>query len=89
VTVREAAVRLELGLSTVYDLIARGRLGAYRHGGTYRVAEADLVAYLASARVRANEPARTPVKPAGDWRAAYRAREARRAAERSAREDRP
>jgi excisionase family DNA binding protein len=78
-TVSEVAKRLGLGLSTIYDLIARGKLQAYKHGGTYRVHESDLVAYLASVRVQTETPARTPatVPSRSDWRAQWEARKAR------------
>ncbi len=48
-TVRQAARRLEVAPSTVYSLVAAGKLQASRHGvkrGTIRISEEQLAAYL-------------------------------------------
>lgn len=50
-TVREAARRLNLSPSTVYELINRGKLMCHRVGcgrGVLRISEDDLESYLAS-----------------------------------------
>jgi excisionase family DNA binding protein len=47
-TVRQAARRLEVAPSTVYALVAAGKLRASRHGvgrGTIRISEEQLTAY--------------------------------------------
>ena len=65
--VREAAERLEVSVSTVYAMVARGKLRCSRVGvgrGVIRISEDQLAEYL-----RANEPSeaqppsnRTPLK---------------------------
>jgi excisionase family DNA binding protein len=54
-TVAQAANALNLSVSTVKDRIRLGQLRAYKDGFLWRVAEADLDAYLAALR-RASEP---------------------------------
>jgi excisionase family DNA binding protein len=52
-TVRQAARRLEVAPSTVYSLIAAGKLQASRHGvkrGTIRISEDQLAAYQTETR---------------------------------------
>ena len=52
-TVREVAKRLNIAASTVYELIQAGKLAALRFGaagGTLRVTEDDLQAYISGAR---------------------------------------
>ncbi len=59
--IREAAVRLEVKPSTVYQLCSAGRLPHVRIGvgrGTIRISESDVEAYLRSARVEAREAGR-------------------------------
>ena len=46
-TVAETAEQLRVCTKTVVRLIARGRLRAQRVGSRYRIAEADIRAYLA------------------------------------------
>lgn len=49
--VRSAAARLEISASTVYALVAAGKLGCTRHGvgrGCIRISQAQLEAYLMS-----------------------------------------
>jgi len=51
--VKDVAERLEVGVSTVYQLIAEGRLDCDRHGvgrGTIRVSEEQLAEYRAAGR---------------------------------------
>lgn len=48
--VAEVVLRLNLKKSAVYALLASGALPHYRVGGTIRVSEEDLAAYLSSAR---------------------------------------
>lgn len=86
-TPAQVAERLAIGRKTVYALCAAGKLPHVRHGvgrGTIRVAEADLLIYLASCRAMppvSSRPPRAsssltpkPVVPAsGGWRAAWRA----------------
>jgi excisionase family DNA binding protein len=53
-TVAEVAALLQVGGSTVYALISKGLLPAYRVGpakGGIRVSQADLKAYLESVRI--------------------------------------
>ena len=50
--VRGAAARLEVSPSTIYSLIATGRLGHYRVGlgrGAIRISEEHITAYLVAA----------------------------------------
>lgn len=52
-TVKEVAARLKISVSGVYALIASGKLSAYglgAHGGSLRISEPDLEAYLATCR---------------------------------------
>jgi excisionase family DNA binding protein len=56
--VKQVAKRLEVSISTIYSLIASGKLRHYRIGngrGVVRVSEERLAAYLKS-----SEPAVTP-----------------------------
>jgi len=62
-TVSEVAKLLRLGESTVYELIAKGKIGAFRIGpanGGIRISQDDLDAYLASSRVEAEDEGTTP-----------------------------
>ena len=63
-TVPEACGRLRVGRSTLYDLVAAGRLPAYRVGlgrGKVLISERDLSSFLADCRV---DPAGSAPKPA-------------------------
>lgn len=46
--ITEVADRLGLGRTTVYALIQRGDLASVRIGGSRRVRESDLLAFMAS-----------------------------------------
>jgi excisionase family DNA binding protein len=64
-TAKEAAARLEVGLSTVYLLCERGQLSHARIGagrGTIRISEDDLRAFLESCRAGKPAPARFELK---------------------------
>jgi len=65
--VREVAQRLCCAVSTVYQLIDTGKLGAFhigRSGGAIRVSEEQLREYLESSRTVPNVPAtRKPPRP--------------------------
>ena len=70
-TVREVAERLGIGESTVYQLVACGRLGSHRLGlgrGTIRITSEDVDAYLDSCRHHVSEdddeepPRQTPLR---------------------------
>jgi excisionase family DNA binding protein len=51
-SVKEVAGRLGVSEQTVLKLIERGELATSRVGRQYRVAEADLAAYLERTKVR-------------------------------------
>jgi excisionase family DNA binding protein len=51
-SVKEVAERLAVSEQTVLKLIERGELATSRVGRQYRVAEADLAAYLERTKVR-------------------------------------
>jgi excisionase family DNA binding protein len=64
VTVRQAAQRLEVSASTVYALVASGKLRCSRIGlgrGVIRISEDQLNDYLLSAEP--SPPPTTPVRP--------------------------
>lgn len=59
-TVKQAALRLEVSPATIYGLVASGRLKCYRIGagrGVIRIAEEHVSEYLRTAET---EPARPP-----------------------------
>ena len=61
---REVAARLQVGVRTVYALVASQRLRAVRVGigaGTIRIHEADLHAYLSALRGLAPQPPSAPL----------------------------
>jgi excisionase family DNA binding protein len=65
VTVRQAAQRLEVSISTVYALVASGKLRCSRIGlgrGVIRISEEQLVEYLRAAELVVAPP---PAPPAG------------------------
>lgn len=67
-TIREAAEQLRVSHGTIRGLIAKGRLKAIRVGtgrGTYRIAQADLDAFLLGCEVPGPAPAAPAVKPRG------------------------
>lgn len=82
-TAKEAASRLGVGLSTVYQLCEERRLGHARVGagrGRITIEERDVLAYLADCRVEARREdgrAPAPPPPAQDWRAALERSRAR------------
>ena len=49
-TVRNVAEALQLSTKSVYGIVSRGELPAYRVGGSVRIAQADLDAYLDARR---------------------------------------
>lgn len=49
-TVKQVAKMLQLSAKSIYALVSRGDLPAYRIGGAVRVAQADMDAYLATCR---------------------------------------
>jgi excisionase family DNA binding protein len=56
--VRQAAVRLEVSVSTVYGLIAVGNLRCYRIGtgrGAIRIDESQIEAFLSGAESRSRQ----------------------------------
>jgi excisionase family DNA binding protein len=64
VNVRQAAARLEVSPSTVYALIAAGKLRCVRvgpKGGAIRVSEEHLAEYLRAAEPRTAAPASAPL----------------------------
>jgi excisionase family DNA binding protein len=68
-SVKQAAARLGVSASLVYELVASGTLPCYRLGkrhrrGTIRFAEADLQAFLARCRVAPEASADEPTLPA-------------------------
>lgn len=63
--VREAAKRLEVSVTLIYELCHAGKLPHARIGlgrGTIRIAESDVEAYLRSARVEGPEEGQEGVK---------------------------
>jgi excisionase family DNA binding protein len=62
VTVRQAAARLEVSVSTVYSLVAAGKLRCYRIGngrGAIRIDEVHIGAFLSGAEpIARREPIR-------------------------------
>jgi excisionase family DNA binding protein len=52
-TVEEVAERLKVSHMTVYRWIKAGKLGAYKVGGEFRLAEGDIERFLQARRVRA------------------------------------
>lgn len=54
-SMEDVGEELGIGVKTVYRLINRGELVAYRIARNYRVRPADVVAYLESARVKPGE----------------------------------
>jgi excisionase family DNA binding protein len=52
-TVEEVAERLKVSHMTVYRWIKAGKLGAYKIGGEFRLAEGDIERFLQARRVRA------------------------------------
>jgi excisionase family DNA binding protein len=62
-SVKQAAARLEVSVTTVYALVAAGRLRCYRVGmgrGCIRIAEEHLAEYLGKAEPKVAEPAAPP-----------------------------
>lgn len=60
-TVKEAAKRIGISASKLYQLAAAGRIGHYRVGGKIIFSDADVDAFLASCRVGvATHPVATP-----------------------------
>jgi excisionase family DNA binding protein len=58
-TVREAAIRLEVSVSLTYALVYAGKLRCTRHGlgrGCIRVSEEQLVDYLAGTEPKPQAP---------------------------------
>jgi excisionase family DNA binding protein len=53
-TVEEAARRLGIAKSALYEWLAHGVIAHHRVGRLIRIREADVVAYLARVRVEAN-----------------------------------
>lgn len=51
-SVEQAGAQLGIGSRTVYGLIDRGELAAYRMGRVYRIRSVDIDAYLETARVQ-------------------------------------
>jgi excisionase family DNA binding protein len=61
VTVKEAAVRLDINRSLVYELLRAGKLQGSRHGlgrGTWRVSEEQLQDYLIQSVAKKSQRAR-------------------------------
>lgn len=54
-TVQEAAARLGIAKSALYEWLAHGVIAYHRVGRLIRIREADVAAYLARVRVEANE----------------------------------
>lgn len=54
-TVEEAARRLGIAKSALYEWLAHGVIAHHRVGRLIRIREADVAAYLASVRVEANQ----------------------------------
>jgi excisionase family DNA binding protein len=58
-TVKQAAVRLEVSQATVYALVAAGKLRCYRVGlgrGQIRITDEHIAEYLGKAETRLAEP---------------------------------
>lgn len=65
-TKEEAAAEMSVCTDVVDDLIRRGRLRAYKFGrAAYRIAEADLFAYIDSCEVKPAAPEAPAVKSVG------------------------
>lgn len=64
-SVKEAAKRLGISQSKLYQLVSLRKIAHYRVGGKIVFAEADLAAYLDGCRIEAGEVARTPRRPSG------------------------
>jgi len=62
-SVKEAAKRLGISQSKLYQLVSLRQIAHYRVGGKIVFGEADLVAYLDSCRVETGEVA--PHRPSG------------------------
>jgi excisionase family DNA binding protein len=63
--VREAAGKLDLSASTIYDLIQKGALPCHRvgpKGGAIRISAEDLENYLRQCRREANREQWTPAR---------------------------
>ena len=58
-SVRQAASRLGISASKLYELVARRGISHYRIGGKLLFDPADLDAYLASCRIEASQPVKT------------------------------
>jgi excisionase family DNA binding protein len=66
VTVRQTAARLEVSVSTVYGLIAAGKLRCYRIGngrGAIRIDETHIAAFLSGAEPRPMPESPRPALP--------------------------
>jgi excisionase family DNA binding protein len=64
--VPEVAKRLNVGVSTVYALIAQGKLAAYQVGprnGGLRISEDDLQRYLQSCKLETDGPPLRTARP--------------------------
>jgi excisionase family DNA binding protein len=59
-TVKDVAERLALSTDKVYDLVAASKIEHHRFGGTIRITEEQLAAYLESTR----QPVRAPMRRA-------------------------
>jgi len=62
-TVREVAARLRVSTATVYKLAASGALPYFRVSSTVRIAEPDLIAFVAQPRVCQKTGVREPMAP--------------------------
>jgi excisionase family DNA binding protein len=62
-TVKDAAQRIGISASKLYQLVAGRRIAFYRVGGKIIFAEADVEAYLAACRVGAVTPGITAPRP--------------------------
>lgn len=62
-TPREVASRLKVNPATVRNLCHQGQIPALRFGGSWRIEEAGLDAYLASRRITPKAP--TKMRAAG------------------------
>ena len=61
--IKQAAARLELSQTTVYALVAAGKLRCYRVGvgrGQIRIAEEHIAEYLGKAESRPMQPTASP-----------------------------
>ena len=60
-TVNEVAAILKISQTKCYQLISSGKIAVHRIGGSLRISEADLLAYVSSCRVvngrRESQPA--------------------------------